>query len=145
MSLYNQINDDLKKAMKAQDAFLLGTLRMVYSSMKYKAIDKKADLTDDDCQKILASEAKKRKDSIAAFEKGNRPELAEKEKKELEIIKKYLPKQLSEEELRAIIVKVVAANAGLGFGPMMGKVMAQAKGKADGALVQKILKEETDK
>lgn len=145
MGLYQQINEDLKKAMKAQDAFLLGTLRMVSSSLKYKAIDKKGDLTDEECLKVLASEAKKRKDAIAAFFKGGRAELADKEKKELALIQKYLPKPLSEEELRAIIKKVAKENAGLGFGPLMGKVMAQVKGKAEGNAVQKILKEETAK
>lgn len=145
MKLYQKVSDDVKKAMKAQDAFLLGTLRLVFSALKYKALDKKAELTDEESLNIINHEAKKRKDAILAYTQGGRPELAEKEKKELAIISQYLPKQLSEEEVAEKIMAVIKQNPGLGFGPMMGKVMAALKGQAEGATVQKILKQQLSK
>ena len=142
MSLYAKINDDQKKALKAQDAFSLGVLRMLASALKYKAIEKKADLTDIETIKILASEAKKRKDAFTAFTKGGRPELASREEKELAFIQKYLPTQLSEADVRKKIKEIIKANSGLAFGPLMGKTMKMLGTSAEGSLAQKILKEE---
>jgi len=145
MSLYTKINDQLKQAQKAKDSLVLNTLRMLVSAIKYQMIATKQDLTDAEITKIVMQEAKKRKDAVAAFVKGGRPELAAKENEELSIIQQYLPQQLSEEELTKIIQKVIAANPGLNFGPLMGKVMAQASARAEGNTVQKILKIELSK
>ncbi|MFH0818870.1 MAG: GatB/YqeY domain-containing protein [Patescibacteria group bacterium] len=141
MSLFSQIKQDMIKAMKEKDALVLDTLRMVYSALKNEAIDqKKADISDQDCHKILAKEVKKRKDSITAYTAGGRKELAEKEQREIDIIQKYLPAQMSEQEIEIKIREIIKQNQGLAFGPLMGKVMGVLKGKADGQLVQKILK-----
>lgn len=145
MKLYQKVSDDVKKAMKAQDVFLLGTLRLVFSALKYKVLDKKGELTDEESLKIINHEAKKRKDAILAYTKGGRPELAEKEKKELTIISQYLPKQLSEAEVAEKIKIIVKQNSQLDFGPLMGKAMAELKGQAEGSLVQKILKQQLSK
>jgi len=145
MSLFLQINEDIKAAQKSKDALVLSTLRMVSAAFKNEIIAlKKRDentLNDQECIGLLAKEAKKRKDSIKAYTQGNRPELAEKETQELAIIEKYLPKQLNEQEIADIIKKIIADNPDIDFGPLMGKIMGQLKGKADGQLVQKILKE----
>lgn len=138
-----KIQADLKKALKNKEEVALSTLRMILASLKNAEIAKPDhQLTPADEIQVLQKEAKKRKEAIIAYEKGNRPELAAKEKKELEIIEKYLPKQLSEEEIRANIKKIITETGLNQFGPLMGKVMAELKGQADGAVVAKILKEE---
>lgn len=149
--------------MKSKDAFLLGVLRMVSAAMKNKELEKRtklvksgeignldelSQLTDEEALAVVISEAKKRKDSIVEFEKGNRPDLAETEKKELEALAKYLPEQMPEEEVRKI-VKETLAKIGVSdikeMGKIMGALMPQVKGKADGGLVQKIVQEELGK
>lgn len=159
-NLKQQIQNELKEAMKKKDAFLLGILRMVSSAMKNKELEKRtklaksgevgnldelSQLTDEEALASIMSEAKKRKDSIVEFEKGGRTDLAEQEKKELEILVKYLPEQMPEEEVRKIvketIVKIGASDI-KEMGKIMGALMPQVKGKADGALVQKIVQEE---
>ena len=159
-NLKQQIQTELKEAMKNKDAFLLSVLRMVSSAMKNKELEKRmklakageagnldelSQLTDEEALAAIMSEAKKRKDSIAEFKKGNRPDLAETEKKELEILAKYLPEQMPEEEIRKI-VKETIAKIGVSdikeMGKIMGALMPQVKGKADGGLVQKIVQEE---
>lgn len=159
-NLKQQIQNEIKEAMKSKDAFLLGVLRMISTAIKNREIDKRtklvkggeqgdidamSQLTDEEVLSAIMSEAKKRKDSIAEFEKGGRIDLAEQEKKELEILAKYLPEQMPEEEVRKI-VKETLAKIGVSdikeMGKIMGALMPQIKGKADGALVQKIVKEE---
>ena len=143
MGLFSQIREDLIKALKQKDALVLETLRMVSASFNNEKIAQKKEAIDDKaCLKILNQEAKKRKDSIQAFKKGGRQDLADKEKKEIEIIQQYLPQQLSEEAATDKIKKIIAGNSKLEFGPLMGKVMAELKGQADGNLVQKIVKQE---
>lgn len=142
MALWQKLNDDVKNALKQKNELLLSTLRMIISALKYEKIKlQKEELTDEDCLKILMSEAKKRRDSISAYEKGNRQDLADKEKAELILIEQYLPKQLSEAELRIKIEEIINNNPDLAFGPLMGKVMAGVKGQADGKIVQQILKQ----
>jgi uncharacterized protein YqeY len=139
-------------AMKSKDDFVVGTLRMLLASIGTKEKDKKfkekiegdAQLTDEEIIETISSEIKKRKDAIVLYEQGNRPELAEREKKEIEVLKKYLPEQLSEEELKKLVAESIAT---VGATEMkdMGKVMAdlnpKIKGKADGGEVSKIVKE----
>lgn len=146
MGLFLQVNQDLKTALKQKEP-TLETLRMISAAFNYEKIAlKKDELTDEECLKILNSEAKKRKDAMAAFKKGGRDELAVKEEQELAMIEKYLPQQLSEQDLTKIIKKIIKENPvnpdnpGQDFGPLMGKVMSEVKGQADGNLVQKILK-----
>ena len=150
--LKEKIQTDTTQAMKSKDEFATGTLRMVLAAIGSKEKEKKykeklegdAVLADEEIISVLSYEIKKRKDAIALYEKGNRPELAEKEKKEIEIIKKYLPLQLSEEELKKLVEESIA-KVGAKEIKDMGKVMAdlnpKIKGKADGGEASKIIKE----
>lgn len=138
------IEQDFKQALKAKDETKLSTLRMLKSVLYNQKIgSKKSELSDEEVIKTMASEVKKRRDSVTAYQEGNRPELAAKEQAEIEILTKYLPAQLSEEEIRQIVGKTIEDNpeAKDNMGLAMGKVMPQLKGKADGNLVKKIVKD----
>jgi uncharacterized protein YqeY len=144
MDLLQKINDDLKSALKSGDHFRLGVLRMVNSALKNKAIEKGKDakLTDEEILQIFTKEAKKRKESIVAFENGGRPELADGEKKELVIIEEYLPKQMSKEDTEKEVVRILATISDKSkFGLVMKDVMKELNGKADAKLVSEIIKE----
>lgn len=144
--IFSQIKEDSIKALKEKKELELSVLRMVFASFKNEAINlRKTELTDEECLALLKREAKKRRDSIVAYKKGNRPELAAKEEQELIIIQKYLPEQLSEDEIRKKIIEIIAQNPGLALGPLMGKAMASMKNSADGKSVQQILKNEISK
>jgi len=141
--LLEQINQDLKTAMKSKDAFSLSVLRMLIAAARNKEItlreNGKAELTDEQIAEVVASEIKKHRDSVEAFVQGHRPELAEKESAEIKVLEKYLPAQLSDEELEKIVKEIIAAGA-TDFGRVMGQTMAKAKGKADGKKVGEIVK-----
>lgn len=144
MDLQTKIMSDLKEAMKAGAAEKVGVLRMLNSAMKNKAIEKGKDaaLTEAEAMQVVAKEAKKRKESILAFEQGGRPELAEGEKRELAILEAYLPAQMSREDVAAAVEKVLAgladkSNQGL----VMKAVMQELKGKADGKVISEVVKE----
>ncbi len=146
MSLSDQLRNDLTQALKDKDAQKAQVLRMVVSSIKNEQINQKKDsLEDKEILVVLQKEAKKRKDSIEAYEKGGRPELAASEKEELELIANYLPAQLSEEDVRAKVKEIISKAETTDFGPLMGQVMGQLKDQADGKLVQQIVKEELQK
>lgn len=144
--LLEQINQELKQAMKDKEAELLSVLRMLISAIRNKEIslrDKGAvELSDEQIIEVVASEVKKRKDSIEAYLQGERQDLADKESAEIKILEKYLPEQLGDEELEKIIKEIIAGGA-TDFGKVMGQAMAKVKGKADGnrvgALVKKLL------
>lgn len=144
MTLLEKLNQDLKEAMKSGDADKVSVLRMLNAALHNRQIEKGKDavLTDEEAMEVLRREAKKRKESVEAFTKGGRPELAEKEKSELALLGIYLPKQMSREEVAAAVEKVLAgltdkSNQGL----IMKAVMAQFKGKADGKMISEIVKE----
>ena len=145
MALKEQLLTDIKAAMKAGEADKLTVLRGVSSSLKNAEIAKQmkagasASLTDEEMLSVVMSEAKKRRDSIAAFA-DSRPELAANEQKELEILQAYLPKQLSEAEVEKEIDRLMAESGVKEFGPLMKVVMASLKGKADGQLITNIIK-----
>jgi uncharacterized protein YqeY len=150
--LKQNIQIDSKEALKSGDQFKLGVLRMILASITTKEKEKKfkekiegdAQLTDEEIISVLSSEIKKRKDAIALYEQGKRPELAEREKKEIEVVKNYLPEQLSEEEIKKLVADSISATGAKEMKDM-GKVMAdlnpKIKGKADGGIVSKIVKE----
>ena len=149
MSLKDRIENDLKVALKARDRGTLEALRMVKAKIQEKQVDLRgkkgaeAELSDDDVQAVLNAYAKQRRDSIEAYEKGGRDELAQKERDELEIISAYLPKQLSDEEITAIVEKAVAdsgASSMKDLGAVMKLVMPQTKGLADGKRVNEIVR-----
>ncbi len=144
MSLLDRLSNDMKLAMKAQDKTRLSVIRMVLSAVKYVEIEKKASLTDDQVLDVLAREVKQRKDSLAEFERGNRKDLVAKVKEELAILADYLPEQLSEEAVREVItavIKEVGATGKADMGRVMGAVMPQLKGRADGKLINTIVQE----
>jgi uncharacterized protein YqeY len=143
MSLSEQIDLDFKQALKSQDFSTIGVLRMLKSAIKNKAIEKKADLDDADIVLILKSEAKKRKESIEAFKKGERDDLVKKEQVELKVLEAYLPEQLSAEEINKKIHAVIAdlpEAEQQNFGRVMGAVMKELAGLADGQLVGELVK-----
>jgi hypothetical protein len=148
MTFQERIDNDLKDAMKARQADRLGVLRMLKSALKNAAIEKygvTGQLDDAEAAAVVRKQAKQRLDSIEGFEKGNRPELAAKEKEELAVLNEYLPKQLSPEEITALVAAAIA-EAGATSKAQMGAVMkvasANAAGRADGkALSQEVQKQ----
>jgi uncharacterized protein YqeY len=141
MSVIEQIDQDMKQALKAGDKERLTVLRGLKSDLKYKQIEKSDELTEDDVIGVLSSSAKKRRESIEQFQKGGREDLVKKERHELDVITSYLPKQLSEEKLRQIIQDAIAetgADSPQKVGLVMKIVMPQIKGQADGKQVNKL-------
>ncbi|OGY62925.1 MAG: hypothetical protein A2745_02655 [Candidatus Harrisonbacteria bacterium RIFCSPHIGHO2_01_FULL_44_13] len=145
MPLKAQFNSDLKSAMKDGEQLKVSVLRLILTAAHNKEIEKRtkgaaAELTDEEFQEVLSREAKKRKEAIVVYEKGGRQDLADKEKKEFEIIQKYLPTQFGREEVEKIVSQVLARVEIKEFGPAMKEVMKELKGKADAALVSEIVK-----
>jgi uncharacterized protein YqeY len=144
MNLIEKINEDLKTAMKAGEKVRTETLRSIRASIiEFEKSGQDRAMTPDDEMKILSSGAKKRREAIEFYDKNNRPELAQKEREELAVIQDYLPKQLTEEEIsariRAIIAEVGAAGT-QDANKVNPLLMKEMKGKADGKLVQELLK-----
>jgi len=143
MTIKEKIDEDLKQALKERDKTKILTLRMLKSNFKNAEIAKKGKLTDDEIIKVIGSEAKKHREAIDLFKKGNRDDLAEKEKKELKILIGYLPKQLNEEEIKKIIQDVInnlSDDEKQNFGRVMSAAMKAIKGQADGSAVSKLVK-----
>jgi uncharacterized protein YqeY len=143
MLLKKRIEDDYNKAFKGKKEAEVLTLRMLKASIKNKEIEKGEALKEDDLIKIVNSEAKKRQDAIEDYKKGERLDLVKKEQEEINIVEKYLPKQLTDKEIEKIVKKVVEKNLGNkgNFGIIMGEVMKETKGKAPGAKVSQKVKE----
>jgi uncharacterized protein len=144
MALKEQLMADIKTAMKAGNSEELTTLRGLSAVVKNAEIAKQmkatATLTDEEIISVISTEAKKRKDAINAFTTGGRPELAESEQKELLIVQRYLPKQLTADETAAAVEKILTASGAKDFPGAMKAVMAELKGKVDGAAVTEIIK-----
>jgi uncharacterized protein len=146
MALKEKISEDLKAAMKSGDKVRLETLRMMRATLMEREIEKRgtgSPVSVDDEIAAMNSAAKKRKEAIEQYRAAGRNELAEAEEQELAIIKEYLPKELGEAEILAVIKEAIAASGAAGpadFGKAMPLVMKQVKGKADGKLVQDLLK-----
>lgn len=132
--LYQQIQEDLKEAMKSGNVEAREALRMLISDIKNDAVNSGGDrenISDEDVQKVLSKVVKSRKDSIKIFEEQDRLDLAEPEKVQLASLEKYLPQQMSDEELKAIVDKLKADNPSVQGMALMGKVMPMVKGMAD--------------
>ncbi len=149
MNFKEKITADLKAAMKNADQKTVGVLRLVLSALNNKAIDKKGrtgsdELTEEEMTQVLMTEAKKRKESIEAFNKGSRIDLADREKEELEVVQRYLPKQLDREEVEKIVEKKIEAlrqaQGDISFGNIMKEITKELRGKADMAMVSEIVK-----
>lgn len=144
MSLLEQLDQDMKSALKNKEKAKLSTIRMLRASIKKVEIDKKHQLSDDEVLEVIAREIKQRRDSLSEYEKAGREDLAQKEREEIEILESYLPEQLSEEELRALVRQViqeVGASSKADMGKVMGAIMPKVKGRADGRLVNRLVQE----
>ncbi len=144
MSLKERLKADMKEAMKAKDKVKLSTIRMINSLIKNAEIEKRGELTDEEIIQLLMKYAKQRKESIEMYEKGGRQDLVEKEKAELAVVESYLPKQMSEEEIREVVkqtIEEVGASSVKDMGKVMKAVMPKVKGRADGSVVNRIVKE----
>lgn len=145
--LKQKLQEELKQAMLVKDVLKTSVLRLLLSAINYYEINKGGAgyiATDEDVLSVIQKEAKQRKDSIEEFKKANRPELVEKENKELDMLQVYLPQQMSEEEIKKLVIEVIKetnAKSIADIGMVMGALMPQIKGKADGGLVSKIVKE----
>jgi len=145
MDLVKQIDHDMVAAMKSRDIERTSTLRMVKAALKNREIEKRSSLTDLEAQQVFTTMIKQRKDSIEQFQKGNRPELAAKEAREIVVIESYLPRNLGEAELRKIVEDVLAGSS---FGPRdMGAAMKAVQARiqesgqrADGRQLSEIVK-----
>ena len=145
-SLKAQIQHDLHDAMRARDKVRSGTLRMTLTSITNAEVagDEARELSDDEVLKVVAKEAKKRKESSAAFTDANRPELAAKEEAELAVLEGYLPAQLDDTELRAIVERAVASTGATSMAQMglvMRTAQAEVAGRADGGRVAAVVKQ----
>ena len=176
MTLKEKIQENLKKALKEKKEVEVLTLRMLLAAVfnkekekryvlsqekseisieklkkespEYKELERESFLDDKEMIDVIFSEVKKRKESILAFQKGKREDLVEKEKKELEVLKRYLPEQLPEEEIKKLVqetIKEVAAQEIKDMGKVMKELMPKIKGRADGNLVSKIVKDLLEK
>ena len=146
MSLQERLTEDVKTAMKAREAgkSRLSVLRMVKASIRNIESDRKKELNDEDVLDVLAKEVKMRRDSMDDFRKGNRPDLVAALEEEIAILAEYLPAQLSEEEVRALVDQAVSqaqATTAKDMGKVMAILMPQVKGKADGKLVNTLVRE----
>jgi len=150
--LKEQLKNDATGALKQGNHEVAGVLRLVLAAISSKEKEKRYKeklaqepaLSDEEVIAVLSSEIKKRKDAIALYEKGNRPELAEQEKKEIAIFQKYLPEQLSADELKKLVQESIAkvgATQMKDMGKIMADLMPKVKGKADNSEISKIVKE----
>ncbi len=149
MSLEKKIDKDLIVSLKARDEIKVSTLRFLKAALKNYAIEKKAkELKDQDIISIIRKQMKQRLDSIEAYEKGNRPKLLDKEKKELEILKSYMPEELPVDELKKIVSQAIresGAKTTREMGKVMGLVIPKVGGRAGGKIISKLVVEELKK
>ena len=144
MPLKDRLNDDLKHAMRSGDAARRDTLRHLLAAVKQVEVDTRKELGDADVEQVLTREAKRRRESIESFEKGGRADLVSKEQSELHLIESYLPQQLSRAEIEALARNAIAetgARSPAQAGAVMQRLMPQVKGKADGKLVNQVVRE----
>lgn len=143
MSLKAQITEDMKNAMRAKDTAKLGVIRLILAAIKQREVDERIEMDDAAVITAIEKMLKQRRDSIAAFESAERHDLADQEKFEVTVLQTYLPAQMSEEEIKAIIAKVVADTGAAGakdMGKVVGAVKPLVAGKADMAKVSGLIK-----
>jgi len=141
-----ELKDELRKSMLAKDELKTSVLRMLLSSLSYLEIQKGKDYeaNSEDVLSIIQKEAKQRNDSIEQFKSAGRDELVKKEEQELELLKKYLPEQMNNEELEELVTKAISqtnASSMQDMGKVMGALMPMVKGKANGSVISKIVRE----
>lgn len=139
----DKINEDMKSAMRAHDTARLGTIRLMRAAVKQREIDEQIDATDAQVMEVIAKMVKQRRDSVEQYRAGGREDLAQKEQAEIDVLSSYLPQQLTEAEINAIIDEAVAA-AGVtgmaGMGKVMGLVKPRVTGRADLGKVSALVK-----
>ena len=144
MTMKEQLRNDMAAAMREGDTDKRDTLRMLLAAVKQVEVDEQKELDDAGVQSVLSKQAKQRRESIADYEKADRPEMAANEKMELGIIEAYLPQMMGRDEIKALVAAVIAELGDVdmkGMGQVMGKLMPQVKGKADGRLVNEVVRE----
>ncbi|SDC72219.1 hypothetical protein SAMN02799630_01289 [Paenibacillus sp. UNCCL117] len=144
MSLSDRLNDDMKLAMKSQDKFKLSVIRMVRAAIKNIEIDQRKPLEEQEVLDVLNREVKQRKDSLQEFEKAGREDLAETLRAEIAILMEYMPQQLSDEEVKAIVqqtIQEVGASSKADMGKVMSALMPKVKGRADGKVVNQFVQQ----
>lgn len=143
MPLSEQINQDLQTAIKAGDTFRRDTLRLARSAIKNAAIEERGELPEEKVISVLKREIKRRREAIEAYEQADHPELAENERRELEIIAGYLPETMSEEEIRAAVQEYLRTNPTnpSEAGRVIGSLAKQFQGKAEMATVARIVRQ----
>lgn len=144
MNILNQLNEDMKTAMRAKERDKLTTIRMIKASIQNEEIKKGAELNDEEILAILSREKKQRLESFTEFEKAGREDLTEKLTAELEVVEKYLPEQLSDEEVRTLVKETIAevgAESMQDMGTVMSNVMPKLQGRADGDQVNAMVRE----
>ncbi len=144
MSLKEQLQQDLKTAMKEKETFKRDTIRFLMSAIKQVEVDTRKELSDEDIVKIIQKSVKQREEAARQYKEGGREDLYEKEMKEAKLLKAYLPKQLSDEELKAELVQIieeVGATSMKDMGKVMGVATKKLAGKADGKRINQMVKE----
>jgi hypothetical protein len=144
MSLEEKLVDEMKQAMKSNDKLRLSTIRMIRSAIKNKEIEQRKKLDDEDIFRVIQGMVRKSEESIEQFKAGGRMDLVEKEQKEVEIMKSFLPQPLSREEILRIIdqsIEETQASSLKDLGKVMKSVMPRLEGKADGKLINQLVKE----
>jgi len=148
VSLTEQLQADMKTAMRDGDAHRRDTLRMVIAAAQNAAKEKREPLSDEEAMAVITKQVKTRRESIKAFRDAGRDDLADKEQSEIDVLEPYLPEQMGEDEVRALVVEAVAATGATSprdMGKVMGALMPKVKGRADGKLVSSLVNEELAK
>ena len=144
MSLKKDLMDDLKMSMKNKDKTMKNTIIMIRAAIKQKEVDERIELSDEDILEIISKQLKEKRMSIEEFEKGNRQDLVDLTKSEIEILLKYLPKQLTKDEIEEIVAKTIEeinATSMKDIGIIMKTVMPKVKGRTDGKIVNKVVRD----
>ncbi|AAO91091.1 CBU_1594 family Dot/Icm type IV secretion system effector [Coxiella burnetii] len=143
-SLKNRIQEDMKAAMRAQEKGRLGTIRLLLAAIKQREIDEQITLDDAGVMKVIEKMIKQRRDSITQYEAGNRPDLAEKEKQEIDVLQAYLPEALSDAEIDIAVKQAIeetGATSMKDMGQLMGVLKGKLQGRVDMSMVSKKVKE----
>jgi uncharacterized protein len=144
MTLKDQLNEDVKNAMRSKDVETRDTLRLLLAAIKQEEVDKQIILDDADVLAVINKQAKQRRESIEDYTKANRPDLVGEEERQLIIIERYLPQMMSREEIEALaqaIITQTGVTDAKGMGQVMGQLMPKVKGKADGRLVNEVVRD----
>lgn len=144
MTLLDKLSEDLKESLKSRNSIKSSVIRLLKSSIKYREIEKKAPLSDDEIIEVIMSGIKQRRESVEQFSKGGRIDLVQQESNEIEIMQAYLPQQLTQEELvnevKSVMMEVGATSA-KDMGKVMKALMPRVKGRAEGTKVSSIIRE----